>query len=255
MKQTRMLMGMPITIEVVTDDALTELFDDVYDFLAEVDNQYSPYKPDSLVSRIDRGELAPMAAGEEMEMLLLMADLTRQQTTDYFNVIHNGHFDPSGIVKGWAIYKAAEIVREAGFTDFYVDAGGDVQVYGRNAQGELWRVGIRNPFDLTKIVKVLSVTDCGVATSGSYQRGRHIFNPHRADDLLDEIASLTVIGPNVFEADRFATAAFAMGRDGLDFIESRPGLEGYMIDKGGIATLSSGLGRFLSAATRPAMVA
>ena len=84
-----------------------------------------------------------------------------------------------------------------------------------------------------------------MATSGFYQRGRHIYNPHAADDLLDEVVSLTVVGPNVFEADRFATAAFAMGSDGINFIESRPGLEGYMIDKAGMATMSSGFGQYL----------
>lgn len=245
MKQTWVQMGMPITVEIVTDEDITDLFDSVHDFLAEVDRNYSPYKPESLVTRIDRGELEPVAAGDEMEMLLLMADLTRQQTADYFNVWHNGHFDPSGMVKGWAIYKAAEIVRETGFADFYVDAGGDVQIYGCNPQAEPWRVGIRNPFDATQIVKTLSVTDCGVATSGFYQRGRHIYNPHAANDLLAEIVSLTVVGPNVFEADRFATAAFVMGREGIAFIESRPGLEGYMIDRDGMATLSSGFGRFV----------
>lgn len=245
MKQTRLHhMGMPITVEIVSDKNISELFDRVYAFFAEVDTHYSPFKPDSMVARIDRGELAPTAAGAEMLSLLSLAELTRQQTGGYFNVWRDGRFDPSGIVKGWAIYQAATIIREAGFTNFYVDAGGDIQVDGLNPQGERWRVGIRNPFDATQIVKTLAVTDCGVATSGLYQRGRHIYNPHEADDLLDDVVSLTVIGPNVFEADRFATAAFAMGRGGIAFIESRPGFEGYMIDCDGMATMSSGFQQF-----------
>ena len=51
---------------------------------------------------------------------------------------------------------------------------------------------------------------------------------------------LTVIGPDILEADRFATAAFAMGRPGIGFIEERPELEGYMVDAGGRATFTSG---------------
>jgi thiamine biosynthesis lipoprotein len=236
---------MPITVEIVSDKDVSDLFDRVYAFFAEVDSNYSPFKTDSMVARVNRRELAPTAAGDEMLSLLSLADLTRQQTGGYFNVWRDGRFDPSGIVKGWAIYQAATIIREAGFTDFDVDAGGDIQIYGCNPQAERWRVGICNPFDPTQVVKTLAVTDCGVATSGLYQRGRHIYNPHAADDLLDDIVSLTVVGPNVFEADRFVTAAFAMGRAGIAFIESRPGFEGYMIDHDGIATLSSGLGRFL----------
>ncbi len=52
--------------------------------------------------------------------------------------------------------------------------------------------------------------------------------------------SLTVIGPNIYDADRFATAAFAMGRDGIYFIENLEGFEGYMIDKNGMATFTTG---------------
>ncbi len=245
MKQTRLHMGMPITVEIVSDIATPDLFDRIFAFFAAVDANYSPFKADSLVARIDSGELALNAVDDEMQNLLWLADLTEQQTFGYFSVWQNGRFNPSGIVKGWAIYQAADLVRAEGCSDFYIDAGGDVQVYGRNPQAQPWQIGIRNPFDQTQIVKTLSATNCGVATSGFYQRGRHIYNPHAADDPLDEVVSLTVVGPNVFEADRFATAAFAMGRAGIHFIESRRGLEGYMIDKTGMATMSSGFDQYL----------
>ncbi len=61
---------------------------------------------------------------------------------------------------------------------------------------------------------------------------------------LDDVKSLTVIGPDIYEADRFATAAFAMGRGGIDFIESLEGFEGYMIDASKTATFTSGFGRY-----------
>src|SRR5258706_490587 len=121
-----------------------------------------------------------------------------------------------------------------------VDAGGDIQVFGKNNEGRDWRVGIRNPFNMDEIVKVLAVSDCGVATSGTYVRGQHIYNPKDSEETIPEIVSLTVIGPNIYDADRFATAAFAMGRDGIIFIERLEGFEGYMIDKNGLATLTSG---------------
>jgi thiamine biosynthesis lipoprotein len=87
---------------------------------------------------------------------------------------------------------------------------------------------------------VLRVKNKGVATSGTYIRGQHIYNPHQPSTSPAEVQSLTVIGENVYEADRFATAAFAMGKDGIHFIERTDGLEGYMIDDGGTATLTSG---------------
>ncbi|MER9313470.1 FAD:protein FMN transferase [Mesorhizobium australicum] len=82
----------------------------------------------------------------------------------------------------------------------------------------------------------------GVATSGTYVRGQHIYNPHGIGGWIQDIVSLTVIGADVLEADRFATAAFAMGRDGILFIEQAPGLEGYLVDANGRATPTTGFG-------------
>jgi thiamine biosynthesis lipoprotein len=92
---------------------------------------------------------------------------------------------------------------------------------------------------------VLSVSDCGVATSGTYVRGQHIYNPKNEDQPITDILSLTVIGPDVYEADRFATAAFAMGRSGIDFIEVLSGFEGYMIDKDKQATYTTDFARYV----------
>ena len=92
---------------------------------------------------------------------------------------------------------------------------------------------------MAEIIKVVYPRDKGVATSGTYVRGQHIYDPHAAGPLED-VVSLTVIGPDVLEADRFATAAFAMGRDGIGFIERTPGLEGYAVDRERRATLTSG---------------
>ena len=102
------------------------------------------------------------------------------------------------------------------------------------------------PLDAGSIVKVLSIRDCGIATSGTYVRGEHIYNPTDSDQPITGILSLTVIGPDIYEADRFATAAFAMGPAGINFIEQLPGFEGYMIDPGGMATYTSGFERYVS---------
>ena len=102
----------------------------------------------------------------------------------------------------------------------------------------------RNPFDGQQIIKVVHPRGRGVATSGTYVRGEHIYNPHAPDRPIADIVSLTVIGPDVLEADRFATAAFAMGRAGIQFIEAMPGLEGYVVDRSGRATLTSGFGDY-----------
>jgi FAD:protein FMN transferase len=156
-----------------------------------------------------------------------------------------GKYDPSGLVKGWAILNAAKIIRKYDFSDFYVEAGGDIQTNGKNEKGMPWRVGIKNPFNKEEIIKVLSVSGQGVATSGIYERGEHIYNPKTGQNMTKDIVSLTVVGPDVYEADRFATAAFAMGADGINFIEELKGFEGYMIDDKGVGTMTSGFEKYV----------
>jgi thiamine biosynthesis lipoprotein len=88
------------------------------------------------------------------------------------------------------------------------------------------------------------VDEEGVATSGTYIRGLHIYNPRAGNQPVSDIVSLTVIGPNIHDADRFATAAFAMGADGIRFIEQLPGYEGYIIDKNQLGTMTSGFEKY-----------
>jgi len=247
MKQMRLLMGMPITIEIAEDSVSPDVFEAAYAYLHTVDETFSPFKETSEVSRINRGELDPARASEDMRVILTLAEQTRQQTDGYFDVMRAGVFNPSGIVKGWAIWQAAQVLRHRGCRNFYVDAGGDIQAYGHKPDGTPWLVGICNPFEPDRIVKRLALTDCGIATSGLYQRGRHIYNPRDFEDQLDQVASMTVIGPNVYEADRFATAAFAMGPKGISFIESLDGLEGYSISHDRRATMTSGFAQRVAA--------
>jgi thiamine biosynthesis lipoprotein len=237
-------MGMPITVEIVDAWANAQAFDEVYDYFYDVDQTFSPFKEMSEVSQVNRGELRLEDTCADMQTILELAELTREQTGGFFDVWHKGKFDPCGIVKGWAIDEAASLLYRNGFRDFYVDAGGDVQVYGRNAENQYWTVGICHPFELDKIVKRVALDDRGIATSGSYLRGAHIYNPHSSAPL-DEIVSITVIGEDVLEADRMATAAFAMGRIGIHFVEKLPGFEAYMIDAQGQATMTSGFSSYV----------
>ncbi len=240
MKETRLIMGMPVIVEIV--GAPQEALEPVFDYFTAVDERFSTYKPASEVSRINRGEIAPEAYSAEMREVLALSEQTRIDTDGYFNVrTPDGSFDPSGIVKGWAIRNAARLVRNAGYDQYWVEAGGDIQVAGRDAQGDVWTAGIRNPFNEKEIVKVLRLDDCGIATSGNYIRGEHIYDPHTGAAASSGLVSVTVVGPDVYEADRFATAAFAMGARGIHFIESLDGFQGYAIDANGQATMTTGL--------------
>lgn len=244
MRDTRLLMGMPITVEIV-DAAPVRLLDDVYGYFAAVENRFSVFKSDSEITALNEGRVAVTDASAEMRGVLALAERTKRETNGYFDIRRpDGSLNPSGIVKGWAIRNAANMIASSGIRNFYVDAGGDIQTGGKNGEGGDWKVGIRNPFNEQEIIKAVTLSGRGIATSGTYVRGQHIYDPHRPDREIAEIVSLTVIGPDVLEADRFATAAFAMGMDGIYFIEDLPEFEGYVVDADGVATLTTGFGAY-----------
>jgi thiamine biosynthesis lipoprotein len=248
MRETRAIMGMPVTVEVADKGAGADVLEHVFSYFVEVDERFSPYKEGSELSRINRGEIGEREWSRDMREIITLAEKTRQETGGYFNIkCPDGTIDPSGIVKGWAIKNAAKLLSCMGYEHFYVDAGGDIQVRGNNKNGTAWSVGIRNPFNRREIVKVIYPQGKGVATSGTYIRGQHIYDPHHPRRALTDVVSITVIGPDVYEADRFATAAFAMGKDGIIFVERLPGFEGFLIDKKGVATMTSDFDRYTKA--------
>ncbi len=257
MRRTELIMGMPVTVVIPDREQLDRerggwfptldvAAEAVFESFHAVDERFSPFKESSETSRIDRGELAPAEASDEMKEVLRLAEDTRQRTNGYFDVHFNGRFDPSGLVKGWAIWKAAQLLDEDGFVSFCIEAGGDIEVRGANDEGRPWEVGIRSPFEPSLLIRKLHLHSCGIATSGTYIRGDHIWNPLTGAAANGAI-SLTVVGPNVFEADRFATAAFAMGEQGIRFLAGVPDLEGYMVDSRGTATFTPGFARYLAA--------
>ncbi len=239
-------MGMPATVEILDPQATPESVDAVFRFFNAVDEKFSTYKPDSEVSHYNAGHIATKDLSDDMTTVLRLCEETKLLTGGYFDIDRNGFIDPSGLVKGWAIDIAGQLLRHAGFKNFYLEIAGDIQVDGRDALNNPWKIGLRHPTEKEKIVKVVQLTDHGIATSGTYERGQHIYDPKTKQSVKTDIVSLTVIGPNIYEADRFATAAFAMGRAGIAFIEQRPDLEGYMIDQTGTATLTSGFEKFVA---------
>jgi thiamine biosynthesis lipoprotein len=246
MKQTKILMGMPITVEITDSLARQKDIEDVFNYFQYIDATFSTYKKDSEISKINRKEITEKNYSKDMQLIFQLAEKTKQQTQGYFDIVQqNGLLDPSGVVKGWAILQASHILERKGCKNFYVDAGGDVQVFGSNEKGNPWTIGIRNPFNHEEIIKVVQLFNQGIATSGTYIRGQHIYDPFKKTKKLTEIVSITIIGPDVLEADRFATAAFAMQRDGITFIEKQKNLEGYMIDKEGLATYTNGFEKYV----------
>lgn len=238
-------MGMAITVCIQDETSDEDDVAAVASWFEEVNQRFSTYLETSEISRLNTGAIDRSEASGQLQEVLQLCEQAKAETGGYFDAVRNGSIDPSGLVKGWAIERASALLIARGRRNHFVDAGGDVQAFGRNREGKPWRVGIRNPFKRDEVVKVLAISGRGVATSGTAARGQHIYNPLRNDSLSTDVVSLTVIGPSIFEADRLATAAFAMGRAGLSFITARPGLEGYAITAGGMAEHTSGFNQYV----------
>lgn len=248
MKQIKIIMGTPVIVEIKNEEARHELFDEVFDYFRYVDGKFSTYKDTSEITAINNKKIRKEDMSDDMKTVFELSEETKKLTNGYFDIVTPaGKYDTSGLVKGWAIFNASNILKNHGIKNFFVEAGGDIQTYGTNENDEPWCVGIQNPFSEKKevIKKVYLCKDEGIATSGNYVRGNHIYNPKDKNDSLSDIVSITVIGPNIFEADRYATAAFAMGKNGIFFLENLEGFEGYSIDKNGKATMTRGFDNYI----------
>jgi FAD:protein FMN transferase len=240
LRQVRDLMGMPVTIVVVDDDpAAPEAVEAAFEDFALLDRTFSPFLADSAVSGINRGELELSESGPLVQQALDLCRHYEQATAGYFSAWLPGRFDPSGLVKGWAIDRACSILDRHRLRNYFVDAGGDVQTRGTSDEGGPWRVGIRHPVSRNEVVRVILAEDLAVATSGTYEKGEHIVDPHTGKPARDWL-SVTVVGPDIFTADVYATAAFAMGEAGLDFIERTPAHEAYAIRPDLVARWTAG---------------
>jgi len=243
MTKTADIMGMPVRVNLADDFAKEKDIEEVFDYFWLIDERFSTYKDGSEISKINKGLLKLNEASEEMKKVLRLCEETKEETKGYFDVEKNGKIDPSGLVKGYAIWQASLVLEKKGYKNFYVEIAGDGEVRGLN-NGEVWRIGIENPFNRMEIVKVMGLSNKGIATSGNYVRGVHIYDPLSGKGV-DDIASVTVIGDNVYEADRFATAIFAMGERGIVFLENKEGLEGYMVLKNKKAIYTTGFEKFV----------
>lgn len=228
-RRTENVMGdLPFTV-AVTGEVDPAVLDAVFADLRWVDRTFSPFIAESAISRINAGRLREQDAEPLVRDVLALCRAYEVETDGYFSAWASGQLDPCGLVKGWAIDRARRILERAGHRSYFVDGAGDVFARGERAPGLPWRVGIRHPVQRDRVVSVVPAADLAVATSGTYERGAHIRDPHTGR-ATTELVSLTVVGPDIVAADVYATAAFAMGRAGLGFIESVPDYEAYAID-------------------------
>ncbi len=253
------VMGTVVGVDVrdtVPRAAVEAAFDAFFATLRELEARFSPFLPDSDVSRIADGRLAEVDASPDVRFVLAACDHLAAASRGAFDARRHradGRLDPSGFVKGWAVDEALRHLDDAGLRRFAVNAGGDVVVRGRPELDRGWVVGIRHPDRPDAVAARLELDAGAVATSGLYERPGHIRDP-RTGRPPGDLVSLTVVGPELTWADAYATAAFAMGADGPAWVEARPGYGAIAITADGRIAWTRTAEPFFSRASHPAAV-
>ncbi len=210
----------------------------VMEDLREVDRVFSTYREDSFVSRLDRGEVVLAQCPPVLAEVLALGEQAERESDGAFRIHLPGpdgrvRLDPSGVVKGWAVERAARFL-EALEVDFCLSAGGDLVC--RSVSGEEWRVGVEDPADPGRLVGVVPVRNGAVATSGTAHRGEHLLDA-RTGRAPEGVASVTVVASSLTWADIDATAAYALGQRAAAWLGSRQDRAGLVVWADGTATV------------------
>ncbi len=251
--------------------------DACFSWFARVDDLFSTWRPGTEIMRIARGELAVEDASPEVRTVLELCEQVRLESDGAFDITFGARakveprpglapLDPSGLVKGWAVARGGDLLREAGASNFFINAGGDVLTRGRpngdeangdeangdeangdeaNGDGaDGWRLGIQHPWVRDRVAGVLMVTEAAIATSGRYERGDHVLDPRTGLPAIG-LASVTVVGPDLAIADAYATAAVVLGPGaGMRWLATRAGYEGMGITGDRAVLLTPGFDRY-----------
>lgn len=219
------VMGMPISIHLrgggVDGPQAERAVGEAFEVLREMDAIFSTYRPDSDLMRLRREEVALSRCSPLVEEALRLGQEAEVVTRGAFTTLlptGDGDlaFDPTGLVKGWAVDRASAPLLELERISFCINAGGDVLIGAHpdlpaTGPGAItWRVGVEDPLDRQRIATTVTLARGAVATSGTAARGAHLYDPS-SGDLVGRPGSVTVTGPALLWADIWATALFVGG--------------------------------------------
>ena len=236
-------MNMPFTIAFVRDsfdeiliDALNQIVYEIDKYLQNVEEKFSPFLSESLVSRhTDLGEeLQDDFFDIEYQEVYSRSIIAKKETQGLFDPFFNGKYNPTGFVKGWAIENAFMKYIKPLIDSNIIEAGaingaGDIQVGTRLDSDFSWEIGIENPEDKEKIIAKYSIKNGAVATSGLSKKGQHI----KSDNDINHV-QVTVVGTYLSDVDVLATAGVVSDEKIWSEIVESKLLTGILLTKEGI---------------------
>jgi thiamine biosynthesis lipoprotein len=240
-------MGTTVSLRFAGVRPGTEVLARVEGAFDAFDQRFSLYRTDSEISRIARGELSLLHASDIMRDSYADALEWRRLTCDAFTPHRpDGVIDLSGIVKAKAMDAAAIVLDQVGEAGWLMNAGGDILSRGAD-QGEAWRVGIVDPLDRGSLLcnVTLDIGRRALATSGTAERGEHIWRQLRPDSSQAPTLyrQVSVLADDIVTADVLATAILAGGPAYLDDSLADFDIDVLAIDENGDIVATAGLRR------------
>ena len=238
------VMGTVVTLDLFGDVTppqwtLTRIVNEAVAVLHAADAMFSTWKDTSYISRIRRGELSLDDAPVEISIVLERCRKAREISQGWFDPwAMPGGFDPTGLVKGWAAQRSLNVLRLAGVSGAIVNAAGDIASFGGPQVGQRFRIGVADPANPQRLACVVE-TPGAIATSGTYERGAHLIDPHSGLPTT-RAASATVVGTDLSLADALATALVIAGKQGLTIFNELREYEGLVITDDGTLHMTPG---------------
>ena len=200
--------------DAVSEQELERLCRSAMEILDDADQRFSLYKPQSEISVLVRGEKSWDVASREQTLVRDLCESWKEKTSGFFDAKAGLDYDPSGLVKTWAAQNAVNFLQANGIREFTLNAGGDIYLSSDLDSPVLNRVGLSNLKPISSPMAganmILDLKDTGfraVCTSGSIERGEHIWATAATQDFLQ----VTVISDDLVTADIWATAISAGG--------------------------------------------
>ncbi|WP_328291686.1 FAD:protein FMN transferase [Kineococcus sp. NBC_00420] len=236
-RRVEQVMGFPVSLAIRgrhrEDAAGRDAWDAVLASLRAAEAVFSHYRPQSWASRLGRGEVTVADCPPEVAEVLAIAEEARRDSRGAFDVHRPGadgvrRLDTAGVVKGWALERAAVWLTGLPDTDSCLSGGGDVLCHNASPGSPPWHIGIEDPADPRRIIATVAIANGAIATSGTAHRGAHLVDA-RTGVAPTAVAQVSVIAPSLTRADVDATAAYALGPDAARWLGGRPGTSGLVV--------------------------
>lgn len=203
------------------------------------DTVFSLWRSESFMSRLARSEIDLAACPTEVAEVLQIGERAHRESQGAFSIRLPGpqgrRLDPTGVVKGWAIDRAAGALTDLVDTDWALSVGGDLRCRSADAP---WRIGVEDPADPQATIAVVPIHSGAVATSGAAWRGAHVVDG-RTGLPATGLRQVTVLADTALAADVDATSAYALGAGGPAWL-TRRGRTAVVVDENGTARVISG---------------